>query len=438
MTRLTRGLRSAPSWPVAVFAGAVCALGIGLARSRALTGATPPMRDAVKSARAVSGSSIRVLLSASSSPGRIASEGSLIVLERDGSRLVARSRPGEQWRPERDGRNVRVVRPDGMPTVWTTGPILVRSEGGAPISVGARSFRGELLLYGGDTSVVVVNRLSIDDYVRGVVALEIGRRPWSDSAAVQAQAVTARSYAYTHLESDVTRPYDVTSGVLDQVYGGLTAENEVANRAIESTRGLVLKYAGRIVNAPYSSTCGGTTAAQSEIWRAGDEPYLVRVSDRVPGTDRFYCDIAPRYSWTRTLDSQTLNAALAQYLSNYTNVPGRAPGRARNVSVASRTPSGRVAILTVTTDRGNFSLRGNDMRYVLREPRGEMLNSTYFSVETSANLDGTLERLTLRGSGYGHGVGMCQWGAIGRARAGQDFRTILRSYYPGTTVGLAE
>jgi stage II sporulation protein D len=330
------------------------------------------------------------------------------------------------------------VRPDGVPTVWMTGPILVRSDGGAPISVGTRSFRGELLLYGGDTSVVVVNRLSIDDYVRGVVALEIGRRPWSDSAAVQAQAVTARSYAYTHIGADATRPYDVTSGVLDQVYGGMTAENEVANRAVEATRGLVLKYAGRVVNAPYSSTCGGTTAAQSEIWRATDEPYLVRVSDRVPGTDRFYCDIAPRYSWTRTLDSQILNAALAQYLSNYANVPGHVPGRARNVSVASRTASGRVAILTVTTDRGNFSLRGNDMRYVLREPNGEMLNSTYFSVETSAGLDGALERLTLRGTGYGHGVGMCQWGAIGRARAGQDFRTILRSYYPGTTVGLAE
>jgi stage II sporulation protein D len=325
-----------------------------------------------------------------------------------------------------------------VPTVWTAGPILVRSEGSAPISVGARSFRGELLLYGGDTSVLVVNRLSIDDYLRGVVALEIGKRPWSDSAAVQAQVVTARSYAYTHLDADGARPFDVTAGVFDQVYGGVTAENEVANRAVESTRGLVLKYAGRVVNAPYSSTCGGTTAAQSEVWRAADEPYLLRISDRVPGTDRFYCDIAPRYSWTRTFDAQTLNAALAQYLSSYTNVPGRMPGKARYVSVASRTPSGRVAILTVTTDRGNFSLRGNDMRYVLREPGGEMLNSTYFSVETSANVDGTLARLTLRGTGYGHGVGMCQWGAIGRARAGQDFRTILRSYYPGTTVGLAE
>ena len=80
-------------------------------------------------------------------------------------------------------------------------------------------------------------------------------------------------------------------------------------------------------------------------------------------------------------------------------------------------------------------LRGNDIRYVLRSPDGEILNSTYFSVETAIDRDGSIGRLTLRGSGYGHGVGMCQWGAIGRARAGHDFLSILGAYYPGTTVG---
>jgi stage II sporulation protein D len=365
----------------------------------------------------------------------VASAGSLAFIDQNGARLLARGRPNEPWRVEHNGRRVRLVRNDGVPTVWTTDVIIVRSEPGVPITLGAKPYRGELLVQGGDTAVFVVNRLSIDDYVRGVVPLEIGGRPASDSAAVQAQAITARSYAFTHIVRDPARPYDVTAGVLDQVYGGAGVENAVSNRAVESTRGLVLKYAGRVVNAPYHSTCGGTTAAASEVWRSDDEPYLVRVSDRVPGTDRFYCDIAPRFSWSRSFDARTLNAALAQYLASYVQVPARQPGAVRTVSVASRTPSGRVAILTITTDRGAFSLRGNDMRYVLREPGGEILNSTYFSVETSAGLDGALARLTVRGTGYGHGVGMCQWGAIGRARAGQDYRAILRSYYPGTTVG---
>jgi stage II sporulation protein D len=74
---------------------------------------------------------------------------------------------------------------------------------------------------------------------------------------------------------------------------------------------------------------------------------------------------------------------------------------------------------------------------VLRSPGGELLNSTYFSLEVVSAPDGRLTRLTIRGLGYGHGVGMCQWGAIGRARAGQDFRTILRTYFPGTTVARA-
>jgi len=79
-------------------------------------------------------------------------------------------------------------------------------------------------------------------------------------------------------------------------------------------------------------------------------------------------------------------------------------------------------------------VRGNDARSVLRSPRGELLNGSYFSV-TTERANGRLVRAVIRGNGYGHGVGMCQWGAIGRARAGQDTRTTLRTYYPGTTVG---
>jgi len=316
--------------------------------------------------------------------------------------------------------------------------LLVRATGGALLTVGGSPYRGDLAIYGTDTGVVVVNVVKIDDYLRGVVPLEIGTRSEGDSAAVQAQAVTARSYAFIHLSNDASRMYDVTSGELDQVYRGVAAESPVGSQAVESTRTLVLKYAGRVVNAPYHSTCGGSTAAASEVWRSDDEPFLHPVSDRIPGTNRYYCDIAPRFQWTKTIEASTLNAALLQYLSNYAQVPNKVPGTARDIAVASRTPSGRVGTLTVTTNRGNFVLRGNETRYVLRTPGGELLNSTNFSLETMHAGDGTVSRLVIRGSGYGHGVGMCQWGAIGRARAGQDFRTILRAYYPGTTVGSAE
>ncbi len=361
-----------------------------------------------------------------------------MLTDRDGS-LIGRASGAETWRIEHQGgaRRVRAVRPDGVGTVWVEPPIVARPVGTGLLSLAGKPYRGALAFYGGDTGVVIVNVLKIDDYLLGVVPLEIGTRADADSAAVQAQAVTARSYAYTRLTGDPMRDYDLSAGVIDQVYGGVAAETPVASEAVESTRTLVLEYAGRVVNAPYHSTCGGSTASASEVWRSGDEPYLQPVSDRIPGTDRYYCDISPRFTWTRTLEAQALDAALAQYLAGYTSVPGRQPGTAREVTIGSRTPSGRVGTVTVSTQRGNFVLRGNDIRFVLRPVGGEILNSTDFTVETTHAADGSMRRITIRGTGYGHGVGMCQWGAIGRARAGQDFRTILRTYYPGTTVAAA-
>jgi stage II sporulation protein D len=107
----------------------------------------------------------------------------------------------------------------------------------------------------------------------------------------------------------------------------------------------------------------------------------------------------------------------------------------RFVSVQGVTPSGRAVALRIDADRGSYEVRGDDIRRVLRTSGGGILGSTYFTVEPVVGRDGRVQELTVRGGGNGHGVGMCQWGAIGRARAGQDFRTILRTYYPGTTVG---
>jgi stage II sporulation protein D len=380
---------------------------------------------------------IRVLLSAKATGARIASPSGLMFTHRDGS-LIARASTNQVWRVEHEGHRVRAVRPDGVATVWSDEPMFARPTANGLLSLDGKPYRGDVAFSGSDSGVAVVNVVKIDDYLRGVVPLEIGTTAYSDSAAVQAQAVTARSYAYIHLSADARQPYDLTAGTLDQVYGGVAVETPVSSEAVESTRTQVLKYAGRVVNAPYHSTCGGSTAAASEIWRSNDEPYLQRVSDRIPGSSRYYCDLAPRFRWTRTIEGPDLTAALAQYLSSYTSVPNRTPGTPRNITIGSHTPSGRVGTITITTDRGNFVVRGNDARFVLRPPGGEILNSTYFSVETTSAPDGSIARLTLHGMGYGHGVGMCQSGAIGRARAGQDYRTILRTYYPGTTVGPAE
>jgi stage II sporulation protein D len=315
------------------------------------------------------------------------------------------------------------------------GPLTVTSVGGV-ISFNGKRYRGELTLSAADSTILVVNRVDVEAYLRGVVPRELGIRGPAERAALEAQAVAARSYAVTRLHN-ASRAFDLVATTSDQVYGGVDAENALADAAIASTEALVLMYEGRIVSAPYFSTCGGSTAEPSELWRSRNEPFLQRVSDKIPGSDRFYCDIAPRFRWERSWRGDTLTAVVERYLRSYAQVPDGPLGTVRGLSVDARTPSGRVASVSLETDRGRYRLQGNDIRYVLRSPGGELLNSTYFSPEIIANSDGRLSRLTIRGLGYGHGVGMCQWGAIGRARAGQDFRTILSTYFPGTNVARA-
>jgi len=386
-----------------------------------------------------SGRLIRVALSSGVPAVEIGSTGDWTLLEQQGGGLLLRISSGELWKIEVVGRAMQAVRA-AVTTAARPGPLIARPERpGDFMTVNGKRYRGEIVLNALDGGLLVANRLHLEDYLRGVVPLEIGRRVEGEEAAVAAQAVAARSYAYIRLTGGGERLYDVVATVQDQVYGGADAETRIADAAVWATRGLVLMYEGRVVNAPYHSTCGGSTAEVSEVWyRSRDEPFLQRVSDRVGDSDRFYCDPSPRFRWSKTLERTTLSAALDRYLAQYVRIPGGRIGSPRDLKVDGKTPSGRVAALAVRTDRGRYLLRGNDVRFVMRVPNGEILNSTYFSVRTERDAAGRLARATFDGGGYGHGIGMCQWGAIGRARAGFDFRSILNTYYPGTSLGVVE
>ena len=301
------------------------------------------------------------------------------------------------------------------------------------VTFGGKRYRGQLSISQSDSGRLVVNTLSMDDYLRGVVPLEIGNRTAAEFAAVQAQAVAARTYAYKNLHP--SRAFDMYATVQDQVYGGVDAEKPQSDSAIATTSDVLVLYNGQPIVTPYHSTCGGSTAAVTEVWYSQpDEPYLRPVSDRIPGTDHYYCDPSPRFSWTQNFDAAGLRAVMEKYLSVYTNAPKSGLGRITDIREAGRTPSGRVAALIVQTESGSYTLRGNDVRFVLRNPAGATLNSTFFTFSEEKS-GGEVSSLVINGRGYGHGIGMCQWGAIGRARAGQNFRTILETYYPGTTIG---
>lgn len=344
---------------------------------------------------------------------------------------------GEVLTVQLSGGRLRAVRKDGKTTDGSGEPFLVRAltpEGF--LSFNGKRYRGELLITPTDSGMLVVNRLPMEQYLRGVVPLEIGKRPREELAAIQAQAVAARSYSYSHIGSGArAQAFDMYATVMDQVFGGVDAESPITDEAVQTTAGMVLKYGGRVLaNTPYHSTCGGSTAPISEVWyKEPDLPYLKAVSDRIPGTDSYYCDKSGRFRWTQTFNSDQLRTNLEKYLATYTSAPKGDLGSVRMVRETGRTPANRVRALEITTDRGTYTLRGNDIRFVMRDPAGAILNSTYFTTDLSIG-GGGVQQLTLKGGGYGHGIGMCQFGAMGRARAGQSYRTILTTYYPGTTV----
>lgn len=377
---------------------------------------------------------VRIALALAQPSVRLSATGDWSLSDRTGEHPLAAAHSGDSYYVDARDGSLNVTRPSGDRSSFR-GPLVARpTDPNAVLVFNGHHYRGELLVLSSGSGLTVVNRLAVEQYLRGVVPLEIGvdRTPL-ESAAVEAQAIAARSYAYTRL--DGSHPYDMLATVTDQVYGGMDAERPVADEAVEVTHNMVLLYGGRVVNAPYHANSGGTTAAASEVWRSGDEPYLVSVSDRIPGTDRFYCQDSPKFSWTRTLDRAALDAVLRKYLPQYGHAPNSGIGAVRSIAENGRTASGRVSGLTFTTDRGRFTVRGNDVRFVLRTPGGDVLPSTLFSFDAATDDDGHVTRLTIHGTGNGHGVGMDQWGAIARARAGQSYVTILETYYPGTSIG---
>jgi stage II sporulation protein D (peptidoglycan lytic transglycosylase) len=393
---------------------------------------------------------VGVALTAGALSGRVSATGAWRLYATGGSRLVVRGTGRGVWTVSRRGDRLRLASADGL-TTTRDGPLIAQAAvPGSFVTWNGRQYRGVLEISTTAGGLLVVNRLPVEDYLRGVVALELGNVTEAERAALEAQAVAARSYTYVRLDDPDIPPgerrFDLVATVIDQVYGGVGGETRLGNEAVARTAGEVITYDGRVVNAPYHAACGGTTAGPPEVWRQAPIPYLQRVSDQIPGTDHYYCEGSATFRWSRTFTRGELAAAVDRYLRTYAmagatdaaapSAPADAGpvGAVRAVAVDSLTASGRVAALAITTDRGTFHVRGNDIRFVLRVPNGEILNSTYFLIEDEPVRDGRVASLTLRGRGNGHGVGMCQWGAIGRARAGQDYRTILQTYYPGTTL----
>jgi stage II sporulation protein D len=305
------------------------------------------------------------------------------------------------------------------------GGLRLRARPGSALRVAERSYDGEIVLVAGEGGVTVINSIALETYLLGVVPHEIGARPAGEIEAVKAQAIAARTYAVAHRGRRRSLGFDYWGDTNDQVYRGLQGQDSVSARAIRETSGQVLTYDGRPIEAYYHSTCGGRTAAIDEVWRRGPVPYLRSISD-LRDDGGAWCESSSRYRWNERWDWNELGAILERTV-------GLAGGDAlRGLRVRSRTPSGRVAELEIQAEGGDRVVFGDSVRWALRRGNGAILNSARID-EIREGVDAGGRRwMEVSGGGWGHGIGMCQVGAMARARFGQDYRRILGAYYPGT------
>ncbi len=289
-----------------------------------------------------------------------------------------------------------------------------------------KNYRGSVILTRESRGTVsLLNYLDVEEYLRGVVPLEIGPRKPEEMAAVMAQAVVARTYTYRRMLDRGDWLYDLLPTVSDQVYGGVSAERQESDRAIRTTSDLILCYNDEPIHAYYHSTCGGMTANIEDVWGKGAQPYLVARPD-INEKGEPYCSISTYFEWDETWKTSHLSAILAKY--GRSAFPDHQPfrGPIRKLSVGETYACGRVRSCVVHTTGHDYQFGGDKIRFAFRRAISgrPILRSSRFRVE---NCNGSTVRI--RGWGYGHGIGMCQMGAVGRARAGQTCHEILRAYY---------
>lgn len=293
------------------------------------------------------------------------------------------------------------------------------------ISFNSRHFRGRLRFLISNGEVRVINIVNIEDYLKGVLPSEmpIGKEE-KNLEALKAFSICARTYSLMKLNQN-KKDFDLFIDVRDQVYGGADNEKALSNRAVEETRGMSLFYGNSPAVTYYHSTCGGETENSVNLFTQNELPYLTGVIDGEPPL----CSISPRFVWKETFDRR-------EFLNRFVTA-GIIPDtktELESIEVKSRFTSDRVNELEITIVENEslekkYSVFGNNIRSIVRTAdKKSILFSTMFKVF----LDG--DKVIIEGHGYGHGVGMCQYGAIGQSHAGRKYLDILYHYFPGTQV----
>lgn len=287
---------------------------------------------------------------------------------------------------------------------------LLPGRGEEFVTIGERKYRGNLVFRPhADGTLTVVDELGVEEYLFGVLPHEMS--PEWPAEALKAQAVVSRSFALQSLGAHDDAGFDLTDDDRSQLYTGLTTESERVRAAVRATSGEVLHHAGKPFKPYFHSTCGGHTSDSAEVWGGAKAKPLRGVRDS-------WCKVSPHYRWEAYLAKDDVLAAL--------NKNGFAAGRIDDIREGTRGAGGFLKDLRIKTDGAWSRVSANQFRLWMGAQQLK-----------SVRLDSVRRRrkgFEFSGRGYGHGVGLCQWGARAQAEAGRGYREILSYYFPGTAV----
>ena len=305
------------------------------------------------------------------------------------------------------------------------------------LKVDDATYPGELVLQPrGDGTLDILNILPLEIYLPGVSSAELFAR-WPEET-YKVQTIAARTYALQQRERSRAngRDFDIESTTADQVYAGLTS-NPTAIRAAEATRGLILTYKGEFLRAYYSSTCGGRSASAAQIWPTG-RGFEYNLATPIQAHPRAHaCDASPLFRWEVKRTAEELGERLRAWGAR-AGSPARSLGTLQSVRPVryervTQRPS-RYEVTDVTGRRVEMS--AEELRIACNTatprrptpPREALVRSGDLEVDIRG------DTVTIRGRGFGHGVGMCQYCAKGFADQGQTYESMLTLFYPGATL----
>ena len=302
-----------------------------------------------------------------------------------------------------------VLKRDGQSLGAQLGKLIVENQS-PTISINGQNYRGSLELMpnpANPSTFQVVNPVLLEDYLLSVVPSE-SPASWP-LESLKAQALAARTYAVANWGKHGAEGFDMSDDTSDQMYKGVVSETPASSEAAKATAGKVMTYANRPINALFFSCSGGMTDSAAEVWNV-ELPYIQPVVD--------YDQAAPRYKWNVGKSQADLQAAAKKL--------GAEVGTVKDIKVLTTTPQGRVKTMRLIGTAGIADVDGNAFRFAAG------LNSTLWKLTVSGS--GNARQFSFSGGGWGHGLGMSQYGARQMAADGKAAEEIVKHYYQGIEI----